>query len=211
VTQALCGLPSLNIQLRAAVCAGSMPPYRLASTEVQFGGWKLPEKEPAEQKPGEDLDGAPEAAAAAAWDDAAAVAAVEGASSKRRRKEKDRKKKKKKHKKQKKPKHKKSKGKKSKHKSSRNSSSSEEDSSSSVEGAGIASSLDSRLNPEDWFAQRLAKGYAKEERAAKRLKAKARGAGSGGESITDLRAQWGGGAMTGVKAPLNMCRSGLEG
>ena len=59
------------------------------------------------------------------------------------------------------------------------------------------------------MAQRLAKGYAKVERAEKR-KALRKSTGTG-QGIAALRAEWSGGDMAGIRAPQDMCRSGLEG
>ena len=55
----------------------------------------------------------------------------------------------------------------------------------------------------------MRQGYAKAERRA--LTEKARKAGAKAKGITGLRAEWAGGDMAGVKAPQDMCRSGLEG
>ena len=67
---------------------------------------------------------------------------------------------------------------------------------------------DSRLDPVDWMAQRLAKQYAKEERKAAKKQAALSASHASGSGISDLRAKWGGGDMSKVREPLNMCHSG---
>ena len=74
-----------------------------------------------------------------------------------------------------------------KHKSS----SSDSDSGDS-EGGADAVPAHSSLAPDDWFAARLAKGYAKAERAAQRKKKAKEAAMQKGQDISARRAEWSG-------------------
>ena len=73
----------------------------------------------------------------------------------------------------------------------RTSSSSDSDSDDSEGGAGVAPTHSS-LAPDEWFAARLAKGYAKAERAAERKKKAKAAATQRGQDISALRAEWSG-------------------
>ena len=154
--------------------------FRLPSAQVQFGGWKLPQQsEPvatcdvgggatdtkrAEQ---EEDETAARALAQRLYEEAVAAgskrvaapdyeAAGEGGRTKKRKKHKKDAKKEKKSKSRSKKKHKKHKRRSSSYSSS-SSSSGDEIRSGGDSKPGIHDKVDSRLNPDDWFAQRLAK------------------------------------------------------
>ena len=179
--------------------------YRLPSAAVQFGGWKPPTKE----SNGDSNVAVPGKGQTSIQ---LQLGTIDGDKLNNDRgnyskasESKDRHKKRKKHKKEKHQKRKRGKDKKRSKRRKRSRSHSPSSSSS----ADIDAVLDSRLNPEDWMAQRLAKGYAKAERAEKR-KALRKSTGTG-QGIAALRAEWSGGDMAGIRAPQDMCRSGLEG
>ena len=154
----------------------------------QFGAWQPPPRSEAQ----EELPQAAEVGSKRPYDDDSC--SVSSTSSDEEEPE-ERKKKHKKKKKKKKKKHKKKKHKKEKRESEQR----------------VVGVPDSRLDPVDWMAQRLAKQYAKAERKAQKKKKAMDSANSSGDGITSLRAKWGGGDMGKVQTPLDMCHSGLEG
>lgn len=193
--------------------------FKLPGHAAQFGGWVPPPR-------ADPADEAESAAALGPGDEgvAAALALALGEEPSKRRAESESPdhSSRKRHKKDKKSKkHKKEKKKKKKHKKKRKKHSSDSDDSASSDdsdsddaatgAAGAASAAHSSLAPDDWFAARLAKGYAKAERAEQKKKKAKEAYMRSGTDINALRAEFGGGDLGSVRAPDNMCRGGLEG
>ena len=154
--------------------------YRLPGHNAQFGNWCPPEPSASEQA---DTEGGVSSATHGEVDERAEQGKrrVDRGDDMEQRK---RRKKEKKHKREKK--HKK------KHKKSRKRSSSSDSDSDDSEGGAGAAPAHSSLAPDDWFAARLAKGYAKAERAVERKKKAREAAMRQGQDIGALRAEWSG-------------------
>ena len=154
--------------------------YRLPGHDAQFGGWCPPP--PSEQPPSEGSASSAKQDEADEHDEHSGKRrADQGDEMERKKRRTD-----KKHKREKK--HKKKHKKRRKHTGS---SSDDSDSGDSEGGAGVAPAHSS-LAPDDWFAARLAKGYAKAERAAQRKKKAKEAAMQKGQDINALRAEWSG-------------------
>ena len=154
--------------------------YRLPGHDAQFGGWCPPP--PSEGS----ASSAKQDEAAEHEEHSGKRRADHGDEMERKRRRTD-----KKHKREKKHKKKKHKKKHKKRRKHTDSSSDDSDSGESEGEAGVASAHSS-LAPDDWFAARLAKGYAKAERAAQRKKKAKEAAMRKGQDINALRAEWSG-------------------